>query len=126
MRTESLRINPLGRQRGNFTNPRAVVTLLGMEGVVIVMTMQTCQRDCAANAKPGPESMQVVYADLAENPAQVYRRRIIAQSVLFGHLLEGGAGAKSALAVAPAGTRRRSWQNRVTTPEGSSCSGRKS
>ena len=83
-----------------------MVTLLGMEGVVIVMTMQTCQRDCAASAKSGPKSMQVVYADLVENPAQVYRRRFIAQSVVFGHLLEGGAGAKRALAVAPAGTRR--------------------
>ena len=94
--------------------------MLGMEGVVIVMTMQTCQRDCAASAKSGPESMQVVYADLAENPAQVYRRKLIDQSVVFGNLFCGVAGAKRSLAVASAGARRRRrrrGQNRVTTLE---------
>ena len=74
-------VNPLGRKKGNSANLRAVVNLHGMGGMGIVISMQAHQRHNAASANPGPESMQVVYADVAENPAQVYRRSFIAQCV---------------------------------------------
>ena len=83
------------------------MTLLRMEGVVIVMTVQTCQRDYATNAKPGSESMQVVYADLAENPAQVHRRRFIAQSVVFGHLLERGSRCQKCINGSSSGNKKK-------------------
>ena len=75
-------------------NLRAVINGLGMnQGAVIVMSMQTRQQNCAATAKLRPESMQVVYAQAANHPAQENGRRFGAQIVAFGNLLGGLAGA---------------------------------
>ena len=68
---------PLGSQKGNSVNLRVVANLLGMEGVEIVTTTQTCQRDCAATVKSGPKSTQGVCAELAEKPRQASWARFL-------------------------------------------------
>ena len=50
-RTERLWRKAFGRQTRNCANLRAVVSGLGMEGVVIVITLQTRQGNSAACAK---------------------------------------------------------------------------
>ena len=105
-RTERLWRKAFGRQTRNCANLRVVVSGLGMEGVVIVITMQTRQGKSAACAKQIPHTIQVVYAENAANKAQVNGRRFGVQHVEFGNLLGAVGGAKIALVVNFSGTKK--------------------
>ena len=77
-----------------------------MEGVVIVITMQTQQGNSAACAKQIPHTMQVVYANTVASKAQVNGRRFSVQHVEFGNLLGLVGGANTALVVNFSGTKK--------------------
>ena len=70
-----------------------------MEGVVIVITMQTQQGNSAVCAKQIPHTLQVIYAKNLASKVQVNSRRFSVQHMEFGNLLSPVGGANTALVV---------------------------